>query len=169
MPLGGKNVTDVTGSATYAGHAAGKFAISDPIGEADAGHFTADVALTASFDGAARGVSGMIDNFMANEEAVDWSVRLRSASWDATQGDNPGEFATPADDPATVGVDESKGTIWSITSKAAPSATGNWGGTMYDENGAADSSDVPTSTTGTFQSHYGETHTMVGAFGATRQ
>ena len=47
------------------------FAISDPLSGGDAGHFTADVALTVKFgpsadDGTGGGVSGTVDNFMAN-------------------------------------------------------------------------------------------------------
>ena len=155
------NPNALTGSADYAGHAAGKFAISDPIGEADAGHFTADVALKATF-GATGSVSGTIDNFMANEEAVDWSVRLRSAAWD---NGNAGAYATAE-------ADEGAGTVWSIDGKEAPSTSGSWGGQMYDEKPAgpgSDGSDVPTATTGTFQSQFGETHSMVGAFGASRE
>ena len=45
---------------------------------------------------------------------------------------------------------------------------------MYDESPGSvadggDGSDVPTSATGTFQSRFGTTHTMVGAFGAERE
>ena len=74
--------TAVTGSATYAGPAAGKFAISNPIGADDAGHFTADAMLTATFGANDApnngGVSGMLDNFMVNDEPQEsdeaWSV-----------------------------------------------------------------------------------------------
>ena len=55
-------------------------------------------------------------------------------------------------------------------------ASGSWDATMYDEKHRSaagwvgdDGSNVPTSVTGTFQSHFGSTHTMVGAFGATRE
>ena len=59
-------VTAIAGSATYSGKAAGKFAINNPLGGSDAGHFTADASLTAKFGGTGAGVTGMIDNFMAN-------------------------------------------------------------------------------------------------------
>ena len=162
------NPNALGGSATYTGAAAGKFAISDPLNAADddAGHFTADVTLTAVFSantpavaGATPGgVSGTLDNFMANEEAVPWSVTLRRAGWDdATNG----AFAMGT-----------AGTVWSIDGNAA-AMSGSWSGQMYDERPgnapSGDGSNVPTSATGTFQSHFGSTHSMVGAFGATKE
>ena len=86
----------LTGSATYNGHAAGKFAISDPLSGGDAGHFTADATLTANFGTAAtetannaNGISGTLSNFMANDEAVDWEVTLLRANLNATGADCP--------------------------------------------------------------------------------
>ena len=168
----------IGGSATYAGNAAGKFAINDPIGPADAGHFTADVELKAAFaaNNAATpgGVTGMLDNFMANDEAVDWSVRLRRASWeDQTVAETMGAYRHDGD-PDTTDIEAStSGTVWSIDGKEASSMSGTWSGQMYDESPgnapAGDGSDVPTSTTGMFSSQFGSTHSMVGAFGATRE
>ena len=164
--------TGVTGSATYSGHAAGKFAINNPLGGSNAGHFTADVMLTAKFGAIAApnngGISGTIDNFMANDESVPWSVALNRAPWGSG-----GAFATPAtDDTATTGVDETQGTVWSIDGNAA-SASGNWNGQMYDEalapDAVNDGSNIPTAALGVFQSMFGSTHTMVGAFGANKE
>ena len=46
----GNGGTTLTGGATYNGHAAGKFAMSNPLdGTGSAGHFTADATLTAKF------------------------------------------------------------------------------------------------------------------------
>ena len=163
--------TAVTGTATYAGHAAGKFAISNPIGADDAGHFTADAELTATFGANAApnngGVTGTLDSFMLNdaEEEAGWEVTLLRATWDGAAG----LANTPTADDATTALDETMGTIWSVGGNAA-AESGSWSAQFYDEaQGAADDgSNVPTSVTGTFQSHFGEFMTMVGAFGAER-
>ena len=160
----------ITGKATYSGHAAGKFAISDPIHGGDAGHFTADATLNATFGaGATNGISGTIDNFMANEQAVPWSVSLFRRAW--TVGTNGATSDT--DDPNTSSVDESvTQTMWSIDGNSA-TASGTWNAMAYDEKPGdaprGDGSNVPTSVTGTFQSLFGSTHNIVGAFGATKQ
>ena len=164
------NPDQISGKATYTGGAAGKFAISDPLSGGDAGHFTADATLNATFGtGATQGISGTIDNFMANEEAVPWSVTLFRRTWNASTAGQTDAF----DDTNTATVDESAtGTVWSIDGNSA-AASGSWNATAYDEKPggppAGDGSNVPTSVTGTFQSHFGSTHTMVGAFGATKE
>ena len=153
------------GSATYAGHAAGKFAINNPLGGSDAGHFTADATLTAKFgNSATAGVSGTLENFMANEKAVPWSVSLNRAAW----GTSPvGSFASTA---AVANVADR--TTWSIDGKSG-GESGSWSGQAYDEKPGnaptGDGSNVPTSLTGRFHSEFGSTHTMVGAFGATKE
>ena len=166
----GINPNALAGKATYNGHAAGKFAISDPIDGGDAGHFTADAMLTATFgSGATAGLTGTLDNFMANEQSVPWSVSLLRAAWDGTTAG----ATAPVDDPDTSAVNEATDmTVWSIDGNSA-AADGTWSAQMYDEKpGAApsgDGSNVPTSVTGMFQSHFGSSHTMVGAFGATQE
>ncbi len=168
----GRNPNVLGGSATYSGHAAGKFAVSDPLGADNAGHFTADATLTAVFalDAVGGGVSGTLDNFMANDEAMPWSVTLLRRGWDTTTN---GLANVGINDPATEEIDEAAtSTVWSIDDNAsAPS--GSWMAQMYDEAPgtvaeAGDGSDVPTSATGVFQSHFGGVGTMVGAFGVTR-
>ena len=159
----------LTGKATYTGGAAGKFAISDPLSGGDAGHFTADATLNATFgDGPTNGLSGTLDNFMANEKAVPWSVTLLRRIWSPVDG-RTRDF----DDPSTTTVNELKTqTVWSIDGNSA-AASGTWDAMAFDEKPggppAGDGSNVPTSVTGTFQSHFGSTHSMVGAFGATKQ
>ena len=175
------NGTLTAGSATYTGAAAGKFAINNPLGGSDAGHFTADATLTAKFGGTGAGVTGTIDNFMANGNAVPWSVALNNntlagdtlGAQAATNMSTTGAITSTLDyGAATPNVDDSMTTVWSIDGNAAP-ASGTWSGQMYDEMpGIApdgDGSNVPTSVTGVFQSMYGSTHTMVGAFGAEKQ
>ena len=179
-PAALSGVDDLVGSATYSGHAAGKFAISDPINGGDAGHFTADATLNAKFSGGGAGITGMIDNFMANGQSVPWSVALNNRTFaDSATATNPtpgnnigdtGAITSPDNTTVTPNVNDSMTTVWSIDGYAA-AASGTWSGQLYDEaqGAATDGSDVPTTVTGTFQSHFGSTHTMVGAFGATKQ
>lgn len=162
------NLDTIDGSATYVGKAAGKFALSNLLdGTGDAGHFTADATLEAKFgSGASAGITGMIDNFMANDKSVPWSVSLHRAGWGAA-----GAITAPADNAATAAVDEGRATTWSIDGNSA-SASGTWSGQTYDEaaTGAADDgSNVPTTVIGTFQSEFGSIGRMVGGFGATKQ
>ena len=163
------NPSTLNGTATYSGPAAGKFAMSDPLTGGDAGHFTADATISATFGtGPTNGLSGTIDNFMANEEAVPWSVTLYRRTWHATNVGQTEAF----DNTSTAAVNESvTQTVWSIDGNSA-AASGTWDAMAYDElpgeTPTGDGSNVPTSVTGTFQSHFGSTHTMVGAFGATK-
>ena len=169
-------VDAIVGSATYSGGAAGKFAINDPINGGDAGHFTADATLNAKFSGGGAGISGTLDNFMANDKSVPWSVALNNTGTTTAAANSTnnigadGAIAAIADNADTPNVNEALSTVWSIDGHAA-SASGTWSGQMYDETqGAADDGiDVPTSVTGRFISHFGSTHTMVGAFGATKE
>ena len=160
----GVDGSTITGSATYAGHAAGKFAIHRTAdGSNNGGHFTADATLAAKFGGTTvdrPGMTGTIDNFRLNDGSEDpgWSVKLNRGTWAAT-----GEITAPATAP----------TVWSINGNAA-SASGSWSGQMYDEKPGlpsvgGDGSNVPTTVTGTFYSQFGSTHRMVGGFAAEKQ
>ena len=165
------DLTAITGSATYVGNAAGKFALSNPLdGTGNGGHFTADAELEATFSGDDTGVTGMIDNFRLNDGTEDpgWSVELARGAL----GTSAGSITAPADDAATTTVDESLGTTWSINGNEAP-ASGTWSGTMYDEKpgnpsatGPGDGSNIPTTVIGTFYSEFSTIGRMVGAFGA---
>ena len=165
-PLAG--VEGITGSATYAGNAAGKFAINNPLdGTGSGGHFTADATLTATFGGgtpapANPGVTGTIDNFRLNDGSEDpgWSVALALGAIETD-----GEISAPAANP----------TVWSINGNKA-NAGGTWSGQMYDEKpgvrsatGPGDGSNIPTTVTGTFYSEFSTIGRMVGAFGADKQ
>ena len=161
----GGDLTALTGSATYAGHAVGKWAINNVLdGTGNGGHFTADAKLEATFGtGATAGVTGTIDNFRLNDGTEDpgWSVALQRGGLGATGG-TIGAGA-PADQPKTV---------WSIDGNKSMAA-GNWGGTMYDELPGdppdGDGSNLPTTVTGTFYSEFSTIGRMVGAFGAEKQ
>ncbi len=155
-PLVSANIA-TTGSATYKGGAAGKFAMNNALdGTGSGGHFTADAELKATFgDGDDAGVTGTIDNFMLNDGSEDagWSVALNKGDLSAT-----GMIGG-----TTVGT-----TVWSVNGNKA-SASGTWTGQMYDEtsapSGKDDGSNVPTTAIGEFQSMFGENGSMVGAFG----
>ena len=166
-------VSAVTGSATYSGNAAGKFAMTNPLdGSGNGGHFTADAELTAKFGSNDApnngGVSGMIDNFRLNDGSDDpgWSVTLNRAPWGTA-----GAFTSSADTTNTT----ADGTVWSINGNAA-SESGSWSGQMYDElpglttaTPPGDGSNIPTTVTGTFYSEFSANGRMVGAFGADKQ
>ncbi len=163
--------TTLTGSATYEGNAAGKYAIDNVLdGTGHGGHFTADAMLEATFSGDADdvGITGTIDNFRLNDRSEDagWSVSLHQATF----GEG-GEITAPADDTGTADVNEGLGTTWSINGNKAL-ATGTWSGDMYDEavtGDADDGSNLPTTVTGTFYSEFSTIGRMVGAFGAEKE
>ena len=103
------SLIDLTGTATYTGAAAGKFAISDPIFaisdptvDDNSGHFTADATLTAKFGASAdaksaNGLTGTIDNFVLNDadEVTPWSVTLLRRGWGAADDDAVGVTVIP--------------------------------------------------------------------------
>ena len=160
-------VTDgssLTGSATYAGNAAGKFAMNNVLdGTGNGGHFTADAELNATFGtGVTAGVTGTIDNFRLNDGSEDpgWSVAL-----------NDGGLGSAGAIDAPTG-DDALGTVWSINGNKAP-ASGTWSGQMYDEMPgnapSGDGSNIPTTVTGTFYSEFSTVGRMVGAFGASKE
>ena len=123
----------ITGSATYDGHAAGKYAFKNPLdGTGHAGHFTADAMLEAKFSGTDPGVKGTIDNFRLNDESADpnWSVSLHLVPFGTG-----GRISKPTDDGATANVNEALATMWSINGNDAH-ASGTWSGMMYDEKPA---------------------------------
>ena len=156
--------TEFQGDATYMGSAAGKYAMTNTAaGTAEGGHFTADVTLNAKFGaGDDAGISGTVNNFMAGDESKPWSVALAKQQW--TSGGATIEANT--DDENTANVDESMTTVWSINGNKA-AASGKWGGMMYD-NAAKDGSNVPTDVIGTFESMFGDSGSMIGAFGAKK-
>ena len=151
------DITDLRGSATYMGGAAGKYALSSTTGGTnDAGHFTADAMLEAKFATAGHTISGTIDSFTgADGESRDWSVKLNETDIsvtgviDGTDADN---------DNAQVG------TVWTI-GETAGAASGEWSGALREQGDDG----VPAIATGTFYSTYGLGGKMIGAFGANKQ
>ena len=181
----GTDTLAITGSATYTGGAAGKFAISNPLdGTGDGGHFTADATLNAKFGGDGAGISGMLDNFMANDKSVPWSIALNNTATSGLDANNnvasisniseTGAISTSENRDGTA-VDESRSTVWSIDGNSA-AASGTWRGQMYDElpglstvTPPGDDSNIPTTVTGTFYSEFSTIGRIVGAFGANKQ
>jgi len=162
------NPEGIGGSAKYNGKATGQFAINESIrGSGDSGEFTADVALTATFseshDGNTAtsdtgGVTGTINGFMANGKPMpSWSVELKRAGWGGSS--NLGAFGEQGGNDAP----DSK-TVWSIDGNAA-AAGGMWEGRLYGDD-SDDTNNTPTTAIGVFQAEAGETHRMVGGFGA---
>ena len=141
----------VQGRATYTGPAAGRFVIDPQIGDAAVGGFTASATLEVDFgDATAPGtVSGTVDRFMVDGDAMAWSVELQSARIGA-------DGAIAADG----------GTVWSIDGRAGGTpGSPIWSGRLHDVG----EDQVPNAATGMFESVFGDIGRMIGAFGATRQ
>lgn len=136
------------GTATYRGPAAGQFVIIPQIGSASAGAFTASAELAVDFAGAADAgaVTGTVDGFRVDGEAMPWSVELQAAQIQAD-----GRIA-------------SGDTVWTVDARAAAN-TAAWSGQFHDVN--ADR--VPTVATGIFDALYDDVGRLTGAFGTTLQ
>ena len=143
-------LSNVYGTATYTGGAAGKYALQSSTGGTnDAGHFTADAELTANFTD--NTITGTIDNFMGSDGmARDWSVALKENGFGGTG------FIPNTGDGAP--------TTWTINGSAA-SDSGSWVGRFNVPNDGG----VPKVATGRFYSEYGRASRMVGSFGTKLQ
>ena len=153
-----------TGTATYTGNAAGKYAIDNrPTGNVlDAGHFTADATIVADLDATTPTVSGTINGFMTGETPRDWSVALGSTGI-TFQADTTGP------DFNTVAADGTSGdsNVWTI-GDVKGAADGDWQGGFYHDGDARDDG-TPSNVVGSFSASHGSTAFMVGAFGAANQ
>ena len=153
----------VTGTATYMGGAAGKYAISNPLGDdSEAGAFTAKAMLTAKFGNATDEgtVSGMLTDFMSGGMAKDWTVMLKGA------GTNEGAAIASGVIGGGLTTSQTGQTVWSIGETPA-GAAGSWGGSFYDAG--TGTGDAPMTAAGTFRAEYGPIGRMYGAFGATKE
>ena len=144
------DINALGGTATYSGAAAGKYAIAPGLSSASGGHWTADATLTAEWgaEDAAGMISGMVDNFMAGGEAMDWSVKLGKTDLSGT--------ATFDSSDDTDGND----VVWTVGGVAGAKA-GAWSGGLR----AAGDNGVPTVGTGMFTATHGTVGHMLGAFG----
>ena len=157
---GGNRATDVddaTGSATYQGPAAGRYAVYEPdTGDSGIGSFTASATLQANFD--TNMVSGTITGF-SNDPG--WSLALKRS-----EIDNPGTNAA-------VGVADD-GVTWTID--GVPDDSGAWEGRFYANLPTTPAGTVdyqPHGIAGTFEAAYdpsgvGARAALIGAFGAHR-
>ena len=165
-------INALQGSATYMGHAAGKYSLlpglDNPTG--DVGHFTANVMLKAEWgDGTAPGsLSGMVDGFMgADGMARDWTVELQKTTLT--------EAGATEDIDTTTDGHQAMQTVWTIGTAA--DAAGMWTGQLYEASGASSPrAGTPTTALGEFTAEHGVVGElssafghMAGAFGATLQ
>ncbi len=161
----------LNGVARYEGPAVGVYAIHDPLNEkGDGGDFTATAKLLAKF-GATNlvpeaGMTGTIDGFrLDNGSEPNWSVTLQKGAWTTGASREIGAQKGHTDKTAK--------TVWSINgTKETPA--GSWVASLYDEAvgtiaDGGDGSDRPSSVLGKFYAEHGDTHRMVGAFGAKIQ
>ncbi|MCY4563719.1 MAG: hypothetical protein OXE40_04475, partial [Gammaproteobacteria bacterium] len=141
------------GRASYAGPAAGLFAIIPQPGDASAGDFTATVTLEANFgDGTDPGTGeGTIDDFMVDGQAKDWSVELQAAQIGTHGAITSGSTATAL-------------TYWTIGETEAQT-TATWSGQFHE----ADADSTPVVATGQFEAVHGNIGRMIGVFGAERR
>ena len=150
-------IADLRGMARYTGGAAGKYALrGDTGGTNDAGHFTADVTLDATF-GADHMISGTVSNFTGGDGmSRDWTVGLNASVISDT--------GAIAGDPEDSTDTDPQMTVWTIDGTAGD-ADGSWSGTLREQGDDG----VPGIVTGTFHATYGHGGNdgrMVGAFGA---
>ncbi len=161
----------LNGTARFEGPAVGVYAIHDPLNEkGDGGDFTATAKLLAKF-GATNlvpeaGMTGTIDGFrLDNGSEPNWSVTLQKGAWTTGASREIGAQKGHTDKTAK--------TVWSING-APGTPGGSWEASLYDEAvgtiaDGGDGSDRPSSVLGKFYSEHGDTHRMVGAFGAKIQ
>ena len=156
---GVRDFTGMTGEATFVGHAAGIYAISNPAaGHNESGAFTADAMLTVDFDDASA--SGTIDGFVAGGEEKGWTVSLLSQGFDPDRGP-AGLFSSPPRN----GQAEVQ---WMISAdRNTPGDSGaNWWSASLIQN-RADSETM--GAVGNFNAHYTNIARMTGTFGAHKQ
>ena len=161
---GVSNLEAATGSATYSGPAAGRYAVYEPVtGDSAIGSFTASATLQADFD--EDTVSGTITGF-SNDSG--WSLALKE-----------GEVMTgTAPIGATVGnngtTDDPGGVTWTID--GVPDDSGKWEGGFYSNIALPENRTItyqPHGIAGTFEAAYdpsgvGARAAVIGAFGAHR-
>ena len=159
--------TDLVGSATYSGGAAGKYAIESTTEDsAEGGHFTASATLTANFDAdaAAAGddvngvsVSGVIDDFMTGDVSRgSWEVTLNAVDADTAAAGLQGADAVGP-------ITGTGAATWSTG--GVVTGTGDWSANFY---GTEDETNHPTAATGEFDAAIGEIARISGAFAATK-
>ena len=166
--------TAVTGSATYTGGAAGKYAMKSLLEDVTTGgHWTASAELTANFDADSDPdvdgndengvmVSGMITDFMTGDTAQAWTVKLMA------DGDLTADGIQPADDLSEV-IDGTAGrrtTEWDFGGSVK--AAGSWTPTFHGADAALTAdTDLPMAVTGTFDAMVSGLAQISGGFAAS--
>ena len=160
------NLDDATGSATYTGPAAGRYAVYEPdTGDSGIGSFTASATLQADFDSSPNTVSGSITGF-SNDPS--WSLALKQKN-------------IPAGTGATAAIAQGEDSVtWTID--GIPDDSGAWEATFYsnlplvdDQGDPATAVDYqPHGIAGTFEATYdpsgvGARAAVIGGFGAHKQ
>ena len=176
-------VTNVLGTATYAGPATGLYMSKtltpqgEPTGPFASGQFTANAMLVANFGGGnvaannAFSISGTISNFMnASGEAINpsWVVNLNRRMI-GTGGDEP-QRNIGATDAASHGTGDA-GTFSGVTDGGPlGSVAGMWSGMFHggDDSTTTDVVEQPASVSGMFDAHFSNGHVR-GSFGANKQ
>ena len=166
--------TDATpttlGKATYAGNAAGAYSrraiTANGVGEPEAaGTFTADVSLTANFQGDnvapadQYSISGSVSNFQddqGNTISDAWALSLDQVHFGSTN-DGTGEPSAAA-------------LNWSNGTTTGGGKSGAWEGAFYGKpaSGATGAGLQPAGVGGSFTGNFLNGH-VIGAFGATKQ
>ena len=148
------DLSAATGSATYTGPAAGRYAVYEPdTGDSNIGSFTASAELRADFDSATNTVSGSITNF-SNDPS--WSLALKRK--DISGG-------------AVAAVADSNSVTWTID--GVQDDSGDWEAQFYNNLPATTVTYQPHGIAGTFEAAYdpsgvGARAAVIGGFGAHR-
>ena len=149
--------SDATGSATYQGPAAGRYAVYEPdTGDSGIGSFTASATLQADFDAAPNTVSGTITGF-SNDPSWSLALKRKDIAGGAVAADQTMDSVTWTID----GVPDDSGDVGSAFYANLPTTDG--GTITYQPHGIA----------GTFEAAYdpsgvGARAALIGAFGAHR-
>ena len=145
-------------TASYAGMAAGKYTTESFTAgvktDADAGHWTADAKLSATFGATNNSISGTIDSFdvSGTSDTAHWKVTLGGANDDGS---------------AVITAADIEGGVTSVTFGGATHANaGMWDGEF--RRAGEDNSTVPDVVTGTFGA-ITPGASLTGAFGANKQ
>ena len=146
------------GSARYTGQAAGLYAVkahedaNEMAVPASHGEFTADVSLTAMFNGTTASLGGGINNFMADGTEMDWSLTLARKD---IEGDN---FARIED-----------GVLRSPGFGNGSANAGGWEASFYGSDAIrAGTRPQPTGVAGKFFANIDSNRAVAGGFGATK-
>lgn len=157
-PVASSTFTDLRGTAKYEGSAAGRYVHKTLLPNGDPnvarnGQFTADVSLTADFEGPDIAMSsedmlrGTIDSFMDGTTELPFEVELKATSFATLEQEETGDGG------------------------ATGTGTGAWRASFYEAATQAaprvEAEEYPNSVAGVFNDHFVNGH-VIGGFGATK-